>query len=163
MIRPAKSQDSAEIARIYNYYVQNTPITFEEKDVDQREMERRLERIRDSGKPCIVAESSQRIVGYAHAALWKERSAYRFTVELAVYLDPMHLGQGVGSDLYGVLFDELSQRGIKNAVACITLPNQASVALHEKFGMKKVAHFSKVGFKFNQWLDVGYWQKNLGP
>jgi L-amino acid N-acyltransferase YncA len=92
------------------------------------------------------------------ATKWRERFAYRFSVEVTVYLAPTFTGNGVGSQLYDALFSVLKSRSIHSVIGGITLPNLASVALHEKFGLEKVAHFKEVGFKFEQWKDVGYWQ-----
>ena len=102
------------------------------------------------------------MVGYAYATKWKERSAYRFSAEVSVYLSNQVQGRGLGASLYETLFSKLKEGGINTVIGGITLPNPASVALHEKMGMKKVAHFENVGFKFNQWQDVGYWQLSLG-
>lgn len=92
---------------------------------------------------------------------WHARSAYRFCAEVTVYLDPDHTRGGIGSKLYDQLFPILKARVIHTAIGEITLPNEASFALHEEFGFSKVAHFKEVGFKFDRWLDVGYWQRNL--
>ncbi|HEV8248126.1 MAG TPA: GNAT family N-acetyltransferase, partial [Polyangiaceae bacterium] len=101
------------------------------------------------------------IVGYAYATRWRTRPAYRFSTEITVYLDPECRRLGIGSRLYEELLAKLQARGVHAAMAGIALPNEASVALHEKFGFSKVAHFKEVGFKFNTWIDVGYWQHNF--
>ena len=101
------------------------------------------------------------ITGYAYATKWKARSAYRFAVETTVYLADGLARQGLGSRLYEELFGLLKERQIHAAIGGIALPNDASVALHEKFGMRKVAHFEQVGFKFGKWVDVGYWERFL--
>jgi L-amino acid N-acyltransferase YncA len=101
------------------------------------------------------------VIGYAYAGKWNVRSAYRHTVETTVYLSNSTLSKGWGTRLYQALFDTLRDKSIHTIVGGITLPNPASIALHEKFGMKKVAHFSEVGYKFGKWLDVGYWQMEL--
>ncbi|WP_438498784.1 GNAT family N-acetyltransferase [Alteromonas australica] len=111
--------------------------------------------------PCIVAVIDETIIGYAYATKWKERSAYRFSVESTIYLSNEFQGKGLGTVLYASLLNKLKILGINSVIGGVTLPNPASVGLHEKLGMEKVAHFSKVGFKFNQWLDVGYWQLSL--
>ena len=111
--------------------------------------------------PWLVAVIDEAVVGYAYATKWKERSAYRFSVESTIYLANGTEGKGVGSVLYQALFNKLKLKGINNVIGGIALPNPASVGLHEKMGMEKVAHFSKVGFKFDEWLDVGYWQLKL--
>ena len=161
MIRTATAGDAEGIAEIYNHYIANTVITFEEQTVTPRQMAERIEAVGSDSLPWLAAERDGRLLGYAYATPWKTRSAYRFAVETTVYLDPEALGQGIGSRLYETLFADLGRRGVRAAIGGIALPNPASVALHEKLGMKKVAHFERVGFKFDQWIDVGYWQINL--
>src|SRR4029450_10891594 len=111
--------------------------------------------------PCLVAESGAGVVGYAYATKWKARSAYRFSVETTVYLAAGLGRRGLGSRLYEELFRVLKEKGVHAAIGGIALPNDASVALHEKFGMRKVAHFEQVGFKFGKWVDVAYWERIL--
>ncbi|MEJ2479827.1 MAG: GNAT family N-acetyltransferase [Acidihalobacter sp.] len=161
MIRTATAGDAEGIAEIYNHYIANTVITFEEQTVTPQQMAERIEAVGSDSLPWLAAERDGRLLGYAYATPWKTRSAYRFAVETTVYLDPEALGQGIGSRLYETLFADLGRRGVRAAIGGIALPNPASVALHEKLGMKKVAHFERVGFKFDQWIDVGYWQINL--
>jgi len=160
-IRPAEPADSAAVAAIYNHYVAETVITFEEEPVTSGEMARRIQDVQSALLPWLVAEENGRVAGYAYATPWKTRSAYRFSVEITVYLAPGRTGRGLGSLLYSHLFSALQTRGIHAVIGGVALPNQASVALHEKFGFTKVAQFSQVGFKFNQWIDVGYWQRIL--
>jgi len=161
MIRPARSSDSQRIADIYNYYITNSAVTFEEQTVTAAEIVSRIQETKSGQLPYIVAESDGEIVGYAYASKWKGRCAYKFSVEVTVYLSPDATAQGHGSRLYEVLFAELRQRSYHIAIAGIALPNPVSVALHERFGMEKVAHFKEVGFKFGHWVDVGYWQVKL--
>jgi L-amino acid N-acyltransferase YncA len=160
-IRAAESTDSAAIAAIYNHYVAETVITFEEEPINDDEMARRIEDVRSASLPWLVAEENGQVAGYAYAAPWKARSAYRYSVEITVYLDPSNVGRGIGSMLYSHLFSLLQTLGIHAVIGGIALPNRASVALHEKLGCEKVAHFQQVGFKFNQWIDVGYWERIL--
>lgn len=161
MIRPAIANDADSIARIYNHYVLNTVITFEEQVVSAEEIADRIGEVASVGLPWLVAEQAGQIVGYAYATKWKGRCSYRFSVESSVYLDPEFVGTGYGTRLYERLFPLLKERGIHVVIGGIALPNPESTALHEKFGMKKVAHFSQVGFKFENWIDVGYWQTIL--
>ena len=158
MIRPATPADANAIARIYNHYILKSTITFEEVAVTTEEMAERIDNLKAAGMPWLVAENSGQVVGYAYANQWKARSAYRYTTEITVYLDLTHTGEGYGTELYESLLAQLREKGAHVVLACIALPNQASIALHEKFGLRKVAHFNEVGFKFGQWLDVGYWQ-----
>lgn len=124
-------------------------------------MARRLEEVRSAALPWLVAEEGGEAAGYAYATPWRARTGYRFSVEITVYLAPGQAGRGIGSRLYGELFPMLQARRIHAVMGGIALPNEASVALHEKFGMRKVAHFEAVGFKFDRWIDVGYWQRTL--
>lgn len=161
-IRPADpASDAAAIAAIYNHYVAATIITFEEELVGTQEFTRRIEGVLGQRLPYLVAERDGRILGYAYATKWRDRAAYRFSVETTVYLDPEEVGRGLGTRLYAELFPLLLERGVHAAMAGIALPNEASVALHEKIGMRKVAHFEQVGFKLDRWIDVGYWQSTF--
>jgi len=159
MIRQAKEADAEAIADIYNYYVTDTIVTFEEEPVLPDEIARRIDQVAKAGLPWLVAEAQGRIVGYAYATPWKERIGYRFSVETTVYLSKDSTGHGVGTELYAELFKLLEAAGIKSAVGGVALPNDASVALHEKFGMRKVAEFERIGVKFGQWINVAYWQR----
>lgn len=157
-IRNVRPDDAAAIAGIYNHYVTQTIITFEEEPVPPVEINKRLQEVLSLSLPWLVAEVDGELVGYAYAAIWKSRRAYRFSVEVTVYADPDHFRRGVGFQLFNRLFPELKTNGIHAAIAVIALPNNASVRLHEKFGFKKVAHLKEVGFKFDRWIDVGFWQ-----
>ena len=161
MIRLATENDSEAIARIYNHYILNTVITFEEHAVSAQQMADRVTEVISNSLPWLVAEQAGQVVGYAYANKWKERSAYRFSVEITVYLEQKVVAQGLGSRLYEALFARLKELKVHSVIGGIALPNPASIAIHEKFGLKKVAHFKEIGFKFNQWLDVGYWQVSL--
>lgn len=162
LIRSAVNTDAIPIAEIYNHYISNTIITFETENVSPEDVLVRISKIQSDNLPWLVAEDDEgKIIGYAYASKWRERFAYRFSVEITVYLSCNYWGKGVGTQLYEKLFSELKLRSVHSVIGGITLPNQASVALHEKFGLKKAAHFKEVGYKFNQWLDVGYWQGTL--
>ena len=161
-VRMANAGDAQAIAVIYNHYVVNTIVTFVEEPVTGAEMARRIEDVLASSLPWLVADDDKgRVIGYAYAAKWKARAAYRYSVETTVYLADGHGEKGLGTLLYTELFRLLGNRGIHVAIGGIALPNAASIALHEKFGMRKVAHFQEVGFKFGRWLDVGYWEVTL--
>jgi L-amino acid N-acyltransferase YncA len=165
-IRPAVPDDAAEIARIYNHYVMNTVVTFEEQPVRPDLMAQRMAEVSTAALPWLVAEtdgriSDGRISGFAYAGTWKSRCAYRFTVESTIYLDPDCIGRGIGRTLYTGFLDALRLTPMRSVLAGIALPNPASIALHESLGFRKVAHFSEVGFKFGQWIDIGYWQLAL--
>ena len=160
MIRSVQPLDIESVAEIYNYYACNTIVTFEIECVSTLDMQQRVNEAQEQDLPWLVAENSHgKVVGYAHASKWKGRCAYEHSVEVSVYLDHQATAQGWGTKLYERLFVELSKRHIHVAIGGIALPNPESIALHEKFGMTKVAHFAEVGYKFEKWIDVGYWQK----
>jgi L-amino acid N-acyltransferase YncA len=158
MIRSAVLRDAEVIARIYNHYILNTIVTFEEQAVSTLEMGERIKAVEAASFPWLVSERADQVVGYAYAGKWQGRSAYRYSAECTVYLDPAVKGQGLGTELYEALFTLLRGKQTHTVIGGIALPNEASVALHEKFGLRKVAHFKEVGYKFNRWVDVGYWQ-----
>lgn len=159
MIREVRLSDAQALTDIYNYYITDTVITFEETTIEPSEMTTRIEKVLDDNLPWFVAEDEQgQVIGYAYAAKWHQRYSYRFATEVTVYLHHNAQAKGYGSKLYQTLFEELKARGIHTAISLITLPNEPSVKLHEKFGFEKAAHFKEVGWKFEQWLDVGYWQ-----
>ncbi len=160
-IRDAQGEDAAAIAAIYNHYVEHTAITFEEDAVSDATMAERIEDVQGGGLPWLVIEQDGVLVGYAYATKWRVRHAYRFSVESTVYLEAGAAGNGWGAALYQVLLERLAGKGYHLVIGGIALPNAASVALHEKLGFEKVAQFREVGFKFDRWIDVGYWQKKL--
>jgi L-amino acid N-acyltransferase YncA len=160
VLRTVRRDDAVSICGLYNHYVVETPITFEEAPVTPFEMEQRIEQVTRT-LPWLVCEENGKVMGYAYAGKWKERAAYRNSVELTVYLDPSFTGKGRGSALIEAVLAELSERSIHCVIGGVALPNPASVALLEKFGLRKVAHFSEVGYKFGKWIDVGYWQRFL--
>jgi phosphinothricin acetyltransferase len=157
MIRPVRSADAAAICGIYNYYVENTVITFDEAPVDAESMKDHLGKI-TARFPWFVWEEEGEIVGYAYLHQWKERRAYRFAVEDSIYIKQGFQGRGMGKKLLARLLEEVKKIDIHTAVAGITIPNEKSIGLHEKFGFKKIAQFPEIGYKLGKWLDVGYWE-----
>jgi L-amino acid N-acyltransferase YncA len=157
MIRSCTAADAAQICSIYNHYVLETVVTFEEAPVQIQDMAGRIIDV-TSRHPWLVYELDGEICGYAYAAPWKQRSAYRHSVESTVYLAPRKVGRGIGTALYVALLSALRTQGVHTAVGGISLPNKASVALHEKLGFIKIGHFTEIGWKFQRWVDVGYWQ-----
>lgn len=157
-VRSALEADAAAVARIYNYYIQNTVITFEEQPVSVQAMVTRVSEVQGQSLPWLVAEVRNDVVGFAYAHKWKLRSAYRHSVETTIYLEPGHEGRGVGTTLYSALLPILRDRGIHVAIGGAALPNEASAALHEKLGFERVATFRQIGFKLDRWIDVAYWQ-----
>jgi L-amino acid N-acyltransferase YncA len=162
-IRDASVEDAETIASIYNHFVLTTSISFEEAEVPVTEMAGRIADVQAAGLPWLVAEQDGIIAGYAYATKWRVRHAYRFSVESTVYLSPAQAGRGIGTALYQALLERLRAGGYHRAIGGIALPNPASIALHEKLGFEKVAQFREVGFKFDRWTDVGYWELALAP
>lgn len=160
-IRPATLADAWGIVAIYNHYIRNTVVTFEEEVLSTQAMEQRLGQVRAAGLPWLVSENREGIIGFAYAGRFKDRSAYRYCVETTVYLANGREGQGTGTRLYTELLGSLKDQGIRTAVGLIALPNEASVTLHEKLGFQHTGTLTGVGFKLQKWVDVGYWQKVL--
>jgi L-amino acid N-acyltransferase YncA len=160
-VREAAATDGASLAAIYDHYVLGTVVTFEETAVSGRVMGERVDAVLAAGLPWLVAVEDGRVTGYAYASIWNARSAYRRTVECTAYLAPDATGRGLGTRLYEELFARLRQLGVHAVIGGIALPNPASVALHEHFGMRRTGVFREVGFKFGAWIDVGYWQTIL--
>jgi phosphinothricin acetyltransferase len=157
MLRTVRPDDAPCIAEIYNHYILNSPATFEEVPVGPDEMRHRiLETTR--AYPWLVCEEDGKLLGYCYGRKSRERVAYRYSVEVSVYLHPSAVGKGRGSILFDALLTELRNRQFHCAIGGVALPNDASVALLLKFGFRQVAHFREVGYKFGQWIDVGYWQ-----
>jgi L-amino acid N-acyltransferase YncA len=157
MLRPCTTADAAALCDIYNHYVRETVVTFEEAPVNEAEMARRITDV-TSHLPWLVWESDAGLLGYAYATAWKSRAAYRHSVESSIYLAPQATGQGIGTRLYQALIAALREQGLHCVIGGAALPNPASVALHERLGFTQVAEFRQVGFKFGRWIDVAYWQ-----
>jgi phosphinothricin acetyltransferase len=160
MLRHCTPTDAAQICDIYNYYVRETVVTFEESPVPEEDMARRITDI-TSSLPWLVWEVDGGILGYAYAAPWKVRAAYRHSVESSIYIAEQATGRGLGSRLYTALIAALRHGGLHCVIGGAALPNPAIVALHEKLGFSKVAEFREVGFKFGRWIDVAYWELML--
>lgn len=157
MIRPASVADAPVICSIYNHYLLNTWFTFEEEAVGEGEMSGRIQEV-TATFPWVVLQDRDEVVGYACANRWKSRCAYRYSAESTVYLRPDCIGRGFGRQLYESLIAKLRDAGMHSVIGGIALPNDGSQHLHEKIGFRKVAHFEQVGWKFNRWIDVGYWE-----
>lgn len=158
MIRTATPQDAAAIAQIYNHYIAETIITFEKEPVSVSEMTTRISDVLSLSLPWLVIEDETGPFGYAYASKWRTRPAYQYTVETTVYLSANATGKGFGRELYSSLLSQLQSDGYHTAIGGIALPNQPSVRLHEALGFKQIAHFQEVGYKFDRWIDVGFWQ-----
>ena len=157
MIRPVSPDDAGAICGIYNYYVENTVITFEETPVLPAEMEQRIRDI-TAHYPWLVLEEDGDLIGYAYAHAWHERAAYRFSAEDSIYLKHGCEGRGLGEQLFAALLEEMRKLDLHVLMSVITLPNERSAALHEKFGFTRSARFREIGYKMDRWLDVGYWE-----
>jgi L-amino acid N-acyltransferase YncA len=157
MIRPAVNTDAENLCAIYNHFVKNSVVTFEEEAVSAQDMAQRITEV-TSAYPWLVFEADGQISGYAYASRWRKRVAYRNTAEVTVYVAPDLQAKGVGTKLYQALIEKLRKQQFHCALGGIALPNQASIAVHEKLGFQKVAEFSEVGRKFGRWVDVAYWQ-----
>ncbi|WP_044206797.1 arsinothricin resistance N-acetyltransferase ArsN1 family B [Flammeovirga sp. OC4] len=157
MIRDITLNDAQAVADIYNYYIENTVVTFEETAVSAEEIKQRILAKRED-LPWIVFEKDGEVVGYAYASEWKSRCAYKFSIESTVYLKNTNLKEGIGTLLYTELIDRIKKTNVHAIIGGIALPNDGSTRLHEKLGFEKVAQFREVGYKFDQWIDVGYWE-----
>ncbi|MDN4472314.1 GNAT family N-acetyltransferase [Demequina zhanjiangensis] len=166
-LRDATPDDGAAAAAIYNPYVRDTVISFETEEVPVEQMGARIAKVQSAGLPWLIAEDADErtMLGFAYAGPFQERDAYRHALELTVYLDPDARGGGIGTLLYGALIERVRDlpdssrhspaHGLYSRIA---LPNDASAALHERFGFSRVGTFTEVGFKHGQWVDVGIWQ-----
>lgn len=161
IIRTACQKDAATCAAIYSPIVRETAISFELEPPNEQEM---LARITKSFPmfPWLVCELDGIVVGYAYARQFRDRPAYQWSVEVSVYVAAEARGKGVGRALYVALFEILQRQRFINVIAGITLPNDASVRLHESMGFQPIGVFQKIGYKFGAWHDVGFWRLTLG-
>lgn len=163
LIRLAAADDAAAIAAIYRPFVEDGWVSFEERAPGAAEMARRMRGDLPGFHPWLVAEEDGGLLGYAASSPFRARPAYRWAVETGIYLARTAKGRGVGRALLTSLIDLLERQGYVAAIGAIALPNEASVALHEKLGFTHKGTYGGVGFKFGRWLDVGLWQKELAP
>ena len=160
-IRRATAADAAAIASIYAPYVTGTIVSFENEAPDEAEMARRIDEVADAYPWLLACGGDGAVAGYAYACAFRARPAYRFTVETTVYLADDAGGRGIGTLLLRALLPVLEGQGFAQAIAAITLPNQASIALHEKMGFRRAGTYEKVGFKLGEWRSIGLWQRAL--
>jgi len=162
-IRPAVEADLPAVREIYNHYVMNSTVTFDEKPMTLATLRKKFAKVEALGHPFIVAESPRgQILGYAYVTPWKEKAAYRFTVENSIYLGPAATGKGLGKVLLRELIDRSKAAGIKEIIAVIADKGaDASIQMHKNFGFKDIGHMGKVGFKFGRWLGTVLLQKSL--
>ena len=161
-LRLAESADASAVAAIYAPYVTASAVSFETEAPDEGEMRSRIDAVAGS-YPWIVAEEDGALLGYAYASAFRSRPAYRFAVETTVYLAHGAEGRGIGRRLYTLLLTTLEAQGFTQAIAAITLPNEASVRLHEAFGFAQAGAYRQVGYKLGEWRSVGLWQRALAP
>jgi len=159
-LRLARESDADQVLNIYAPIVRETAISFELAPPGVDEMRERIRNILAS-HAWLVCEDAQAIAGYAYASKFRPREAYQWTAEVTVYVHPAQQRKGIGTALYGLLFEIMRQQGFCTAIAVIALPNQASVQLHERLGFKSIGIFERAGYKLGRWHDVGWWQLEL--
>lgn len=160
IVRKITQADIPHCTEIYNYYIENTTVTFEEKPLTAQEFSARVRQI-SKDYPYLVAEEDGEVVGYAYLDKYNERSAYRYTADLSIYLDKSRTAKGTGSLLLAEAEKAAAECGIVNILALITEENSASIAFHRKHGYEFTGVLKKVGFKQDKWLDVLFYQKRL--
>ena len=162
-IRPAIAADLPHIREIYNHYVLNSTVTFDEKPMTIVALRKKFAAVEKLGFPYIVAESpSGQILGYAYVYPWKEKAAYRYTVENSIYLGPASTGKGLGKVLLGELITRSKAAGVKEIIAVIADKGaEGSIKIHKDYGFKDVGHMGKVGFKYDRWLGTVMMELNL--
>jgi len=160
VIRLAGEADAAAVQAIYAPYVRDTAISFETEPPTVEEVGRRIRSVLEHA-PWLVCERDGAVLGYAYAGRFHARAAYRWSVELTVYVDRAQQRNGLGLALYTALLDGLRLQGFRLAIGSITVPNPASVGLHERLGFRPAALLPAIGFKHGRWHDVGWWSLDL--
>ena len=159
-IRDINKSDMGQCLNIYNHYVENSVATFEESALNSIDYERRIERI-TAEYPFLVAVQNDKIKGFAYLDKFNERSAYRYTADLSVYVDKDNLRSGIGTLLLAELEKKAKEKGIKQIISIITATNESSRCFHAKNGFIFCGKLPDVGFKFNHWLGIEYYIKNI--
>lgn len=164
-LRDARSADLPHIREIYNHYVANSTVTFDEQPWTLKALTQKFAHLQKLGYPFLVAESpSGQILGFAYVYPWKEKAAYRYTVENSIYLAPAATGRGLGKGLLGTLLQRAEEAGVREVVAVIADQGaEGSMRLHESFGFTQTGSMGRVGFKFERWLGIVLMQKSLKP
>ncbi len=162
-IRPAIVEDLPDIREIYNHYVMNSTVTFDEKPMSLKAWRTKFSQVEKAKMPILVAVSPNgSLLGFAYVFPWKQRAAYRFTVEDSIYLGPASTGKGLGKVLMSALIDASKEAGLREIIAVIADQGaDASIQMHKNFGFKEVGRMGKVGFKFDRWLGTVMLQKSL--
>jgi phosphinothricin acetyltransferase len=159
-VRLATTNDAQQIIAIYSPSILNTSISFETEVPSTEEMQKRIETILQK-YPWIICEVDGTIAGYVYASKHREREAYQWSCECTIYMHNNFKGKGIGKELYQLLFEILKLQGFRNVYAGITLPNEASVTLHEKCGFTHFATYENIGYKFGAWHSVGWWKLQI--
>ena len=159
-IRPVIEQDAEQIAAIYNWYILNTIISFETEAVSPADMRARIQE-KQQKYDWLVAEENDELLGYAYYGAFRARAAYHHTVEATIYLAKQGMGRGLGRQLYSRLIESASDHGFRSLIGVISLPNPASLALHQKLGFVEVGVLKQVGYKFGDYIDVALWQLSI--
>lgn len=162
-LRLVSPDDAAQIAAIYAPFCLETAISFEAEAPDEPTMRERICVVADRYPWLVTVSEESKVLGYAYATKHRERAAYRWAVDFAVYLAPSAKGRGIGTELYHALVAICRLLGYHRAFAGIALPNEASVRLHEKVGFRPIGVYQRVGFKLGKWHDVGWWSLDLRP
>ncbi|GAB3804420.1 GNAT family N-acetyltransferase [Humibacter antri] len=162
-LRDARPVDLPHVREIYNYYVTNSTVTFDEDVMSLKEWKSKYAYLTKLGMPFLVAESPNgQILGYALVTPWKQKKAYRFTVENSIYLGQASTGKGLGTVLMQALIERSKQAGLKEMIAVIADQGaDASIAMHKAFGFKEIGSMGHVGYKFGRWLGTILMQKSL--
>ena len=161
MIRNVKMSDAKDITEIYNYYIENTVITFQTDLLSVEETEKKIEELLLKGFPYIVYEENNEVIGYAYAGVWRDRKAYEITLETSIYLDQSKIKKGIGRQLYKELIERSRQIGVHSLIGVVSVPNEGSKKLHLEFGFELLGTFKEVGQKFNKYVSVEFWQLML--
>ena len=162
-IRPGESDDLNRLVEIYNYYVTNTHATFDTTPFLVTDRIYWFNQFTEDGPyRLVVAAANNDVIGYATSTCYNAREGYKTSVETTIYMDPAECGRGAGSLLYSVLIDQLvADPAIHRAYSAIALPNDASVALHQKLGFCRVGSFHEIGIKFDKYWDVDRFEKDV--
>lgn len=162
-VRSATLDDLPALTDIYNHYIVETPVTFDLAPLEPGDRREWFDAHRGSPRyQLLVADAGGVIAGYATTSRWRPKAAYERTVESTVYCRHGHAGRGIGRCLYTALFEALAGTDVHRVVAGVTLPNPASIALHERFGFTSVGVFREVGYKFGRYWDVGWFERPMG-
>ncbi len=159
-IRQIQDEDIKRITELYNWYILNTTVTFETEVINPLAMKERVQE-KVEKYDWLVGELEQKVIGYAYYGSFRSRPAYNHTVELTIYLAQESIGKGFGKLLYSELIQSAEERGFRELIGVIALPNPGSTVLHQKLGFQEIGVLKRVGHKFDRYIDVGIWQKSI--